>query len=95
MAPAMALPAELIAKLLEADLAPKWRVLDIAAGHGVFGIAIAKHNGNAQVVAVDWPQVLEVAKENAIIDFAVLNQSSVCRCRESALVKSPVRCEHF
>jgi ubiquinone/menaquinone biosynthesis C-methylase UbiE len=66
MAPAMTLSAELIAKLLEADLAPKWKVLDVAAGHGVFGIAIAKHNGNAEIVAVDWPQVLEVSKENAV-----------------------------
>ncbi|WP_206997228.1 class I SAM-dependent methyltransferase [Trinickia mobilis] len=44
--------------------APK-RVLDIAAGHGVFGIAIAKAVPGAQVVATDWQAVLEVAKENA------------------------------
>jgi ubiquinone/menaquinone biosynthesis C-methylase UbiE len=44
--------------------APK-RVLDIAAGHGVFGIAIAKAIPDAEVVATDWQAVLEVAKENA------------------------------
>jgi SAM-dependent methyltransferase len=44
--------------------APK-RVLDIAAGHGVFGIAIAKAVPGAEVVATDWHAVLEVAKENA------------------------------
>ena len=44
--------------------APK-RVLDIAAGHGVFGIAIAKAVPGAEVVATDWQAVLEVAKENA------------------------------
>ena len=41
------------------------RVLDIAAGHGMYGIAIAQQNPNAQITAVDWPAVLEVAKENA------------------------------
>ncbi|HEY2462269.1 MAG TPA: methyltransferase [Candidatus Acidoferrum sp.] len=41
------------------------RVLDIAAGHGMSGITVAKHNPNARVVALDWPAVLEVAKTNA------------------------------
>jgi len=40
-------------------------VLDIAAGHGLFGIALANHNPLAAIVALDWPNVLEVAKENA------------------------------
>jgi ubiquinone/menaquinone biosynthesis C-methylase UbiE len=41
------------------------RVLDVAAGHGLFGIAIARQNANAKVVALDWPSVLAVASENA------------------------------
>ena len=45
--------------------APK-RVLDIAAGHGLFGIAIAKAVPGAEIVATDWHAVLEVAKENAV-----------------------------
>ncbi len=65
MAPLMMMPAELIATLLKADAAPEWKVLDIAAGHGMFGISIAKHNPNAQIVALDWPNVLAVARENA------------------------------
>jgi ubiquinone/menaquinone biosynthesis C-methylase UbiE len=65
MAPLLALPAELIAQLLDAASGQKWKVLDIAAGHGLFGVALAKHNPNAQIVALDWPNVLEVAKENA------------------------------
>ncbi len=65
MAPMMALPAELIAKLVGADAGPKWKVLDIAAGHGLFGIALARHNPNAEVVALDWPNVLAVARETA------------------------------
>jgi 2-polyprenyl-3-methyl-5-hydroxy-6-metoxy-1,4-benzoquinol methylase len=41
------------------------KVLDIAAGHGLYGLAFARHNPSARVVALDWPAVLEVAKENA------------------------------
>ena len=65
MAPMMIQPAERIAELLKADEGKPWKVLDIAAGHGLFGITLAKHNRNAQIVAVDWAAVLEVAKENA------------------------------
>ena len=65
MAPMMALPAELIAELVDAKSSAKWKVLDIAAGHGLFGVAIGKHNPNAEIVALDWPNVLEVAVENA------------------------------
>jgi ubiquinone/menaquinone biosynthesis C-methylase UbiE len=65
MATLMAMPAELLAKAIGADAAQQWKVLDIAAGHGMFGIAIAKHSPDAQVVAVDWAPVLSVAQENA------------------------------
>ena len=41
------------------------KVLDIAAGHGLFGIEVAKQNPRAQIVAVDWAPVLEVAHSNA------------------------------
>lgn len=65
MAPMMKMPAELIAKLLKADEAQKWKVLGLAVGHGLFEIALARHNANAEVWGVDWPNVLEVARENA------------------------------
>ncbi len=65
MAPLMALPAQLIAGLLDAKSGAQWKVLDIAAGHGLFGIELAKQNPNARIVALDWKAVLEVAKENA------------------------------
>jgi ubiquinone/menaquinone biosynthesis C-methylase UbiE len=65
MAPLMALPAEALANLLAGGSAQKWKVLDIAAGHGLYGIAVAKQNRNANVVAVDWGGVLTVAQENA------------------------------
>ncbi len=65
MAPMMAMPADMIAKLVGAPEGAAWKVLDIAAGHGLFGLAIARHNPNAAIVAADWPAVLEVARENA------------------------------
>lgn len=65
MAPMMRMPAENIAELLDARAGQPWRVLDIAASHGLFGITLAQHNPNAEVTAVDWPNVLEVARENA------------------------------
>lgn len=65
MAPMMALPAQLLAKLVDPSADRKLRILDIAAGHGLYGLAFAKNNSQASVVALDWPNVLEVAKENA------------------------------
>ena len=65
MVPMMALPSQLIAQLVDPAKDKKLRVLDIAAGHGMFGIAFAKHNPQTEITAVDWPAVLEVAKENA------------------------------
>ncbi|MGH9684885.1 MAG: methyltransferase [Candidatus Acidiferrales bacterium] len=65
MAPMQAMPAEGIAQMLDAEKIETSKVLDIAAGHGMFGIAIAKHNPKTQIFATDWASVLEVAKENA------------------------------
>ena len=47
-----------------AVLSPR-RVLDVAAGHGMFGIAIAQAVPDAEITAVDWQGVLAVARENA------------------------------
>src|SRR5215475_1013794 len=41
------------------------RVLDVAAGHGLFGILLAQKNPGVRVTALDWPKVVEVAKRNA------------------------------
>jgi ubiquinone/menaquinone biosynthesis C-methylase UbiE len=65
MAPMMMMPAQMMAKLISVEPSRKLKVLDIAAGHGMFGITIAKRFPNAEIVALDWPNVLEVAKENA------------------------------
>jgi SAM-dependent methyltransferase len=65
MAPLAAMLAESAAAALHADTNETWKVLDIAASHGMFGIAIARHNPQAHIVGLDWAPVLEVAKENA------------------------------
>lgn len=65
MAPLMSLPSQLLAKLVDPATDRKLKVLDIAAGHGLFGIAFAKNNPQVEVVALDWPNVLQVAKQNA------------------------------
>jgi 2-polyprenyl-3-methyl-5-hydroxy-6-metoxy-1,4-benzoquinol methylase len=62
---AMAVPmAGVLARMIAPSSAPV-RILDIAAGHGMYGITVAKNLSNVQVTALDWPAVLEVAKENA------------------------------
>jgi 2-polyprenyl-3-methyl-5-hydroxy-6-metoxy-1,4-benzoquinol methylase len=65
MAPLTTVSAGFIAELTGAKEGKACKVLDIAAGHGMFGINIAKQNPNAQITAVDWAPVLAVAKENA------------------------------
>ena len=65
MAPMMApMAAPLGAIVLEGRTDPM-RVLDIACGHGLFGIEIAKQNPQAHVTGLDWAPVLRVALENA------------------------------
>jgi ubiquinone/menaquinone biosynthesis C-methylase UbiE len=65
MAPMMMMPAQMIAQFVDPLADRPLRILDIAAGHGRFGIAFAARNPQAHVTAVDWAAVLEVAKENA------------------------------
>jgi predicted nicotinamide N-methyase len=55
----------------------EFKVLDIAAGHGLYGLAFARHNPEAEVVALDWPGVLEVAKENAQMAGAAERYSTI------------------
>jgi len=65
MMPMMVPAAHGIADLVAESSSGALRVLDIAASHGVFGITIAQRNPRAEIVAVDWAPVLEVARENA------------------------------
>lgn len=62
MGPVMALVAQQLPAFVEGSPA---RVLDIAAGHGMFGIAMARHFPGSEVTALDWAAVLAVARENA------------------------------
>lgn len=65
MVPMMIPAAHAIADILGIASAGRGRVLDIAAGHGIFGITLAQRNPQVEVVAVDWAAVLQVAQENA------------------------------
>lgn len=62
----MAPAAEAIADLLNAGNGSPMKVLDLAAGHGIFGATLARRNQNAAVYAVDWPAVLDIAREHAL-----------------------------
>jgi hypothetical protein len=65
MAPMMMPAAQMIAANVGFDRDKKIKVLDIAAGHGMFGIMVAKAFPNAEIYALDWQNVLTVATENA------------------------------
>ncbi|MDE3062424.1 MAG: class I SAM-dependent methyltransferase [Acidobacteriota bacterium] len=65
MAPMMAPMAGPLGKVVLEGHAGPMRVLDIAAGHGLFGIEIAKQNPQARVTGLDWAPVLRVALKNA------------------------------
>jgi len=41
------------------------RVLDLAAGSGVWGIALAQQSPNVRITAVDWPAVIPVTRRVA------------------------------
>ncbi len=65
MAPIAGMSAQVLGVFLDVAQAPPWKVLDLAAGHGLFGITLARMNPGIHVTAVDWPNVLAVAQENA------------------------------
>lgn len=65
MGPLMRPQAEMLAGLVGGDRDRPLRVLDVAAGHGLFGIAFARHYPKARITALDWPNVLAVAAEHA------------------------------
>ena len=65
MGPMMVPTSQGAAELLTLDPTRDTRVLDISASHGAYGIAVAKKNPRAHLVALDWEAVLEVTTENA------------------------------
>ena len=65
MGPLMAPAASGAAELAPLDPSRDTRVLDISASHGAFGIAFAKRNPRAHLVALDWEAVLAITEKNA------------------------------
>ena len=65
MGPMMQLPAQLMTGLIAGDSEQPLRILDVAAGHGLFGISFAQKFPKSHVTALDWANVLAVATENA------------------------------
>ena len=65
MGPMMGPAAQGAADLTPLDQSRTTRVLDISASHGAYGIAFAKKNPRAHLVALDWEAVLAIAEENA------------------------------
>src|SRR5262249_21942492 len=65
MVPGGAFMGPLLARQLDVQACGHMKVLDVAAGHGLYGIAVATQNPAAEVVALDWPNVLAVACEHA------------------------------
>jgi len=65
MGPVIGMAAPKLAELGDPGADRPLRVLDLAAGHGFFGIAFAQRNPQTHVTAQDWAPVLEVAQEHA------------------------------
>jgi ubiquinone/menaquinone biosynthesis C-methylase UbiE len=65
MVPFAAANAKRVAAYVAAFSKPPYTVLDIAAGHGLYGIEVAKVLPEALITAVDWGPVLAVATANA------------------------------
>jgi SAM-dependent methyltransferase len=65
MAPMMVPMAAALGALVANGHDGPMHVLDIAAGHGLFGIEVAKLNRQAKITGLDWASVLGVARRNA------------------------------
>ena len=65
MAPMMFPSAQFMAENLAAVPERKFKVLDVAAGHGIFGVLLAQKYTDAEICALDWANVLTVAQANA------------------------------
>jgi 2-polyprenyl-3-methyl-5-hydroxy-6-metoxy-1,4-benzoquinol methylase len=64
MAPMSAMGSAAMAQIVNIPDQPM-KVLDIAAGPGAYGIAIAKLNPKAEIYGLDWKNVLELSVEHA------------------------------
>jgi hypothetical protein len=62
MAPMMRTPAQAIAEIAGDGV---HKALDLACGHGLFGIAVGMKSPRARIFGLDWEPVLAVAQRNA------------------------------
>ena len=65
MAPMMMMASQGLAQLVMGNSTGPMKVLDIAADHGLFAIAVLRAHAAAKVVAVAWKNSLGVPSENA------------------------------
>jgi len=65
MAPLMFPMAQMMAGHLDLPTDREIKILDIAAGHGIYGIMAGQKYPNARIYGADWGNVLTVAQENA------------------------------
>ncbi|MFL6373271.1 MAG: methyltransferase [Pyrinomonadaceae bacterium] len=65
MMPLMMPSAQMIAGRIGLPNDEPIKVLDMAAGHGIFGVSVAMQYPKAEIYAADWKNVLTVATENA------------------------------
>lgn len=65
MAPLAAVTAKRVAAYVATLPEPPYAVLDVAAGHGLFGIEVAKMFPDALVTAIDWAEILAFVQVNA------------------------------
>jgi len=100
MVPMMGMPSEFIAGLLGAESGAKWKVLDIAAGHGMFGIAIARSEATLATCAVTeirWSAGLRTEDRLKVpACFVTVRQSPALRTLLSARepTSSDIFCSH-
>jgi ubiquinone/menaquinone biosynthesis C-methylase UbiE len=64
MAPVSAMGSAALAQIVNTP-GQAMKVLDIAAGPGAYGIAVAKLNPKAEIYGLDWKNVLELSMEHA------------------------------
>ncbi len=67
--------AQVLARHLNAGGGRTVRVLDLAAGSGVWGIALAQSSEHIRVTAVDWPDVIPVTR-GTVGRFGLANRFS-------------------
>jgi hypothetical protein len=85
MQPMMAAAAEFIAGVIISGGAPS-KVLDVASSHGLFGIAVARLAPHCEIVAQDFPSILEVTAQNA---RAAAFRSPLCLAALSQSTSAP------